>query len=94
MHWINIFSAVAAKAPRKALGGSNSGGASSSVMSPKSGKTSKYAGGNAVCERPTPEWQKGIATFLSPAKQKENQEPMTETMDMADDGPSSAAGSR
>ena len=24
----------------------------------------KYAGGNSVCDRPTPDWQKGIGGFL------------------------------
>ena len=38
---------------------------------------SKYAGGNAVCSRPIPEWQKGIAGFLvkSPETGKENDKP-------------------
>ena len=40
----------------------------------------KYAGGNPVCPRPTPDWQKGISAFLlkSPNSDKENQEPMEE----------------
>lgn len=69
--------AVAAKAPRKVLGASSSGGAGSSsgMMSP-SGKVGKYAGGNAVCDRPTPDWQKGIAGFLvGTPKGKENAKP-------------------
>ncbi|XP_062614341.1 PCNA-associated factor-like isoform X2 [Saccostrea cucullata] len=62
---------VAASAPRKALGGS-----SSSSSDPSSGKTGKYAGGNPVCPRPTPDWQKGINSFFqSPQKGKENQTP-------------------
>lgn len=28
------------------------------------GKTGRYAGGNPVCVRPTPEWQKGISSFM------------------------------
>ncbi|XP_061198001.1 PCNA-associated factor-like isoform X2 [Saccostrea echinata] len=61
---------VAASAPRKALGGS------SSSSDPSSGKTGKYAGGNPVCPRPTPDWQKGINSFFqSPQKGKENQTP-------------------
>jgi len=28
------------------------------------GKAGRYAGGNPVCSRPTPEWQKGISTFM------------------------------
>lgn len=42
----------------------------------------KYAGGNPVCPRPTPDWQKGIGMFLSPSKtkaaDKENAEPNTD----------------
>lgn len=40
----------------------------------------KYAGGNPVCQRPTPDWQKGISTFLtkpagsSPSKSQSSQE--------------------
>lgn len=75
---------VAARAPRKALGGSSSGN-SSSCSSPSSSKN-KYAGGNPVCDRPTPDWQKGIGGFLiqSPkGKGKENSTP-------ADDGAGSS----
>uniref|UniRef100_A0A3Q0SNZ4 PCNA-associated factor n=1 Tax=Amphilophus citrinellus TaxID=61819 RepID=A0A3Q0SNZ4_AMPCI len=41
---------------------------------------SKYAGGNPVCPRPTPTWQKGIGDFFGGAprkmeKEKENQRP-------------------
>lgn len=40
------------------------------------GKSAKYAGGNSVCPRPTPDWQKGINSFFqSPQKGKENQSP-------------------
>lgn len=38
----------------------------------------KYAGGNPVCPRPTPTWQKGIGDFFGgpPRKpEKENQKP-------------------
>ena len=35
-------------------------------------KVGKYAGGNPVCDRPTPEWQKGIGTFLKKLPEKEN----------------------
>ncbi|KAG8440330.1 hypothetical protein GDO86_006182 [Hymenochirus boettgeri] len=70
--------AVAARAPRKALGSSPS--VSNHVTSP-SGKKSenKYAGGNPVCVRPTPAWQKGIGEFFgSPSTsqpEKENRLP-------------------
>ncbi|XP_069108641.1 PCNA-associated factor-like [Argopecten irradians] len=66
---------VAASAPRKVLGSSGSSGSSGESPSGKG----KYAGGNPVCPRPTPEWQKGIGMFLkkSPSKstEKENSDP-------------------
>jgi len=37
-----------------------------------SGKVGKYAGGNPVCDRPTPDWQKGISSFLKKLPEKEN----------------------
>ncbi|XP_043933425.1 PCNA-associated factor [Protopterus annectens] len=67
--------AVAAKAPRKTFGSAST---SNSLTSP-SGKKSenKYAGGNPVCVRPIPKWQKGIGEFFgSPSKtEKENRNP-------------------
>ncbi|KAM3870063.1 PCNA-associated factor [Diretmus argenteus] len=68
--------AVAATAPRKSL-------RSSSANSPPSSQTGtpakgKYAGGNPVCPRPTPNWQKGIGDFFGgPGRklEKENQLP-------------------
>jgi hypothetical protein len=41
----------------------------------------KYAGGNSVCDRPTPDWQKSIGGFLlqsTKAKGKENSTPSAE----------------
>ena len=41
----------------------------------------KYAGGNPVCPRPTPNWQKGIGDFFGgPGRvpEKENQLPVME----------------
>ncbi|XP_073506894.1 PCNA-associated factor [Phyllobates terribilis] len=69
--------AVAARAPRKSFGATAS--SSSNVTSP-SGKKSegKYAGGNPVCIRPTPKWQKGIGDFFggpSIISEKENRIP-------------------
>ncbi|XP_043536457.1 PCNA-associated factor [Chiloscyllium punctatum] len=66
--------AVAARAPRKALGCAST--ANVSLTSPGK-KENKYAGGNPVCPRPTPKWQKGIGEFFGPFKQpgKENTEP-------------------
>ncbi|XP_007883345.1 PCNA-associated factor isoform X1 [Callorhinchus milii] len=68
-------SAVAARAPRKALGCTST--ANTSLTSPGK-KESKYAGGNPVCPRPTPKWQKGIGEFFGgPSKlpEKENTVP-------------------
>ncbi|KAL8197175.1 UNVERIFIED_CONTAM: hypothetical protein K2H54_014703 [Gekko kuhli] len=63
---------VAARAPRKVFGSS-----SANVDSSPSRKAeSKYAGGNPVCARPTPPWQKGIGEFFSQTSkcsEKENQ---------------------
>ncbi|MGH0161063.1 UNVERIFIED_CONTAM: hypothetical protein FKN15_040662 [Acipenser sinensis] len=68
--------AVAATAPRKSLGASSAANtpASSSAGTPSK---NKYAGGNSVCPRPTPTWQKGIGDFFGgpssrPEKEKEN----------------------
>ncbi|XP_032336856.1 PCNA-associated factor isoform X2 [Camelus ferus] len=63
---------VASRAPRKVLGSSTSANNSTSFSSRKE---NKYAGGNPVCVRPTPKWQKGIGEFfrLSPKdSEKEN----------------------
>ncbi|XP_066525770.1 PCNA-associated factor [Hoplias malabaricus] len=72
--------AVAASAPRKSLGASSS---NSSCSSPQSGTPAKnkYAGGNPVCPRPTPTWQKGIGDFFggpSRKPEKENQHPLSD----------------
>ncbi|KAI0208623.1 PCNA-associated factor [Lamellibrachia satsuma] len=71
--------AVAAKAPRKILGSS----ASTSGAGPTSPTNNKYGGGNPVCVRPTPEWQKGIGSFLLPKSgQDENTTPTDVTVDV------------
>lgn len=69
--------AVGGNAPRKALGGA---GPSSAGASPSGKAAGKYAGGNPVCPRPTPDWQKGIGGFLSKQKSsdKENTEPSSD----------------
>ncbi|XP_008309580.1 PCNA-associated factor [Cynoglossus semilaevis] len=70
--------AVAASAPRKSLGSSSANSPSSSSSSASTPSKNKYAGGNAVCPRPTPTWQKGIGDFFGgpPRKtEKENQCP-------------------
>ncbi|ESO85192.1 hypothetical protein LOTGIDRAFT_235857 [Lottia gigantea] len=61
--------AVAARAPRKALGSA----ASSSSADGSSPASSKYAGGNPVCVRPTPDWQRDITKFFKtgPGDKKE-----------------------
>ncbi|ELK05341.1 PCNA-associated factor isoform X2 [Pteropus alecto] len=67
---------VASRAPRKVLGSSTSATNSTSPSSRKA--ENKYAGGNPVCVRPTPKWQKGIGEFfrLSPKdSEKENRIP-------------------
>ncbi|KAH3824044.1 PCNA-associated factor-like [Dreissena polymorpha] len=74
--------AIGGNAPRKAFGGASS---SSSDASPSGKGAGKYAGGNPVCPRPTPDWQKGIGTFLSPGKSKkdkENSEPNTDGIEV------------
>ncbi|XP_055983634.1 PCNA-associated factor [Sorex fumeus] len=53
---------VASRAPRKVLGSTSA--ATNSTSSPSSRKENKYAGGNPVCVRPTPKWQKGIGEFF------------------------------
>ncbi|XP_061696658.1 PCNA-associated factor [Syngnathoides biaculeatus] len=71
--------AVAGSAPRKSLGSSasNASSSSSSGQASTPGKN-KYTGGNPVCVRPTPTWQKGIGDFFDgPGRkpEKENEEP-------------------
>jgi len=49
----------------------------------------KYAGGNPVCARPTPTWQKGIGDFFGgpPRKpEKENLRPQEEVEDEEEAG--------
>uniref|UniRef100_A0A8C8YJD4 PCNA-associated factor n=1 Tax=Prolemur simus TaxID=1328070 RepID=A0A8C8YJD4_PROSS len=67
---------VASRAPRKVLGSSTSATNSASISSRKA--ENKYAGGNPVCVRPTPKWQKGIGEFFrlsSKDSAKENRIP-------------------
>ncbi|KAM4618433.1 PCNA-associated factor [Polymixia lowei] len=70
--------AVAASAPRKSLGSSSSANSPSGSQATTPAK-GKYAGGNPVCPRPTPTWQKGIGDFFggpSRKPEKENQLPV------------------
>ncbi|XP_028678649.1 PCNA-associated factor [Erpetoichthys calabaricus] len=72
--------AVAATAPRKSLGASSSANSSAGSSSGTPSKN-KYAGGNPVCPRPTPTWQKGIGDFFGgPGRkpEKENKLPSDE----------------
>ncbi|XP_062402670.1 PCNA-associated factor [Sardina pilchardus] len=72
--------AVAASAPRKSLGASSSANASSNSQAAAAAK-GKYAGGNPVCPRPTPAWQKGIGDFFGgPGRkpEKENELPLSD----------------
>ncbi|XP_053742167.1 PCNA-associated factor [Synchiropus splendidus] len=84
--------AVAASAPRKSLG-SNSSSSSRDSQATTPGKN-KYAGGNPVCPRPTPTWQKGIGDFFGgPGRkpEKENQTPHEEDDDDEEAGGSGVA---
>uniref|UniRef100_A0A8C4Z4P4 PCNA-associated factor n=1 Tax=Gadus morhua TaxID=8049 RepID=A0A8C4Z4P4_GADMO len=61
------------------------------VVSPAKGK---YAGGNPVCPRPTPDWQKGIGDFFGgPGRvpEKENQLPLVEEGEAGGSGTSKAS---
>ncbi|XP_077056283.1 PCNA-associated factor [Siphateles boraxobius] len=73
--------AVAASAPRKSLGASGSMNAQSGGAQSGTPAKGKYAGGNPVCPRPTPTWQKGIGDFFGgPGRkpEKENLHPEEE----------------
>ncbi|XP_077425273.1 PCNA-associated factor [Vanacampus margaritifer] len=81
--------AVAASAPRKSLGSSASNSASFSSSQASTPAKNKYAGGNPVCVRPTPTWQKGIGDFFGgPGRklEKENQKPHEEADDNEEAG--------
>ncbi|KAM9377160.1 PCNA-associated factor isoform 1-T2 [Pholidichthys leucotaenia] len=82
--------AVAASAPRKSLGASSSNSSSSSSQSSTPAKN-KYAGGNPVCPRPTPTWQKGIGHFFGGPPMKENREPVDDGEEAGGSGMSKAS---
>ncbi|XP_010776706.1 PCNA-associated factor [Notothenia coriiceps] len=65
--------AVAAAAPRKSFGASSANQSSSSGQTGTPAK-GKYAGGNLVCPRPTPDWQKGIGDFFGGPPRKPEEE--------------------
>lgn len=53
----------------------------------------KYAGGNPVCPRPTPKWQKGIGDFFggpSRKPEKENVHPVSDGEEAGGSGMSRA----
>ncbi|KAG7468304.1 hypothetical protein MATL_G00141430 [Megalops atlanticus] len=84
--------AVAASAPRKSLGASSSANTAGSSQSGTPAKN-KYAGGNPVCPRPTPTWQKGIGDFFggpSRKPEKENQLPVSDEEEAGGSGVSKA----
>ncbi|KAM9503210.1 PCNA-associated factor-like isoform 3-T3 [Salvelinus alpinus] len=87
--------AVAASAPRKSLGASSSANASSGSQAGTPGESkSKFAGGNPVCPRPTPTWQKGIGDFFGgPCREpeKENQLPQSDDEEAGGSGVSKAS---
>ncbi|XP_060611581.1 PCNA-associated factor [Anolis sagrei] len=62
---------VAARAPRKVLG---SGSANLTSSPPSRKGENKYAGGNPVCVRPTPPWQKGIGEFFTQSSKHSEKE--------------------
>ncbi|NXS91285.1 PAF15 factor, partial [Jacana jacana] len=66
---------LVARAPRKVLGSSSLNAGPSPVAKRGEGRR---VGGNAVCPRPTPAWQKGIGEFLR-LPEKENRQPGGET---------------
>ncbi|XP_063053827.1 PCNA-associated factor [Engraulis encrasicolus] len=82
--------AVAASAPRKSLGASSSANASCSSPTSAAAK-SKYAGGNPVCPRPTPTWQKGIGDFFGGPSRKPEKENELPVSDEEEAGGSSSA---
>ncbi|KAJ8249292.1 hypothetical protein GJAV_G00233240 [Gymnothorax javanicus] len=87
--------AVAATAPRKSLGASSSANSSSSQAGTPA--KNKYAGGNPVCPRPTPTWQKGIGDFFggpSRKPEKENQLPVSDEEEAGGSGLSKAPRNR
>ncbi|XP_065133334.1 PCNA-associated factor [Paramisgurnus dabryanus] len=81
--------AVAASAPRKSLGASGSTNSQSSSAQTGTPGKGKYAGGNPVCPRPTPSWQKGIGDFFGgPGRipEKENLHPKSDDDDEEEAG--------
>ncbi|XP_030627722.1 PCNA-associated factor [Chanos chanos] len=84
--------AVAASAPRKSLGASSSSNSPNNSQAGTPAKN-KYAGGNPVCPRPTPSWQKGIGDFFggpSRKPEKENQCPVSDEEEAGGSGLSMA----
>ncbi|KAM9270511.1 PCNA-associated factor [Cariama cristata] len=74
---------LAAQAPRKVLGSSSLNAAPSPVAKRGEGRR---VGGNPVCVRPVPAWQRGIGEFLQ-LPQKENRAPDGEVAGSSGLGP-------
>ncbi|KAG1929649.1 PCNA-associated factor [Pimephales promelas] len=92
-----VTCAVAASAPRKSLGASGSMNAQSGGAQSGTPAKGKYAGGNPVCPRPTPTWQKGIGDFFGgPGRkpEKENLHPNEEDEDDEEAGGSSSSATK
>ncbi|XP_076204865.1 PCNA-associated factor [Aptenodytes patagonicus] len=74
---------LAARAPRKVLGSSSRNAGPSPAAKRGEGRR---VGGNPVCVRPAPAWQKGIGEFLQ-LSQKENRAPGGEAAGSSGLGP-------
>ncbi|XP_074455819.1 PCNA-associated factor [Larus michahellis] len=74
---------LVARAPRKVLGCSSLNAGPSPAAKKGEGRR---VGGNPVCPRPVPAWQKGIGAFLR-LPQKENREPGGEAAESSGLGP-------
>lgn len=53
----------------------------------------KYAGGNSVCDQPTPDWQKGIGGFLVQSPKGKGKENSQEDSEAGSSSSSSGCGS-
>ncbi|XP_043084351.1 PCNA-associated factor [Puntigrus tetrazona] len=72
---------VAASATRKTPSASGSVNAHSSGAQSGTPAKNKYMGGNPVCPRPTPQWQKGIGDFFGGPGRKPEKEIFHPTSD-------------
>ncbi|XP_074012618.1 PCNA-associated factor isoform X2 [Numenius arquata] len=79
---------LVARAPRKVLGSSSLNAGPSPAVKRGEGRR---VGGNPVCPRPVPAWQKGIGDFLR-LPEKENREPGGEAAGSSGLGPAPTKG--